>query len=114
MEEIPIPMASGDPAIIDHCPRCGHKNHLRAAYCNQCGRQLDPNRALKDDRGRARLHADLAHPINSPTRIEGGFGSPPAPGSPGASAGEPRVNHRAVTPTVARSSVARSAEIVSA
>jgi stage V sporulation protein G len=56
--------------LADHCPRCRHKNHLRAAYCNQCGARLDPDRAGKDERGRARLHADLAHPINAPTRIE--------------------------------------------
>jgi stage V sporulation protein G len=56
--------------LADHCPHCGHKNHMRAAYCNQCGRGLDADRAPKDVRGRARLHADLAHPINSPTRIE--------------------------------------------
>ncbi|HEX5054489.1 MAG TPA: SpoVG family protein [Planctomycetota bacterium] len=56
--------------LADHCQRCHHKNHLRAAFCNQCGSKLDPDRAPKDQRGRARLHADLAHPINSPTRIE--------------------------------------------
>ncbi len=56
--------------LADHCGRCRHKNHLRAAYCNQCGSRLDPDRAPKDERGRARLHADLAHPINAPTRIE--------------------------------------------
>lgn len=56
--------------LADHCPRCHHKNHLRAAYCNQCGGKLDPERAPRDARGRARLHADLAHPINSATRIE--------------------------------------------
>jgi stage V sporulation protein G len=56
--------------LADHCTRCNHKNHLRAAYCNQCGGKLDPERAPKDMRGRARLHADLAHPINSTTRIE--------------------------------------------
>ena len=56
--------------LADHCQRCHHKNHLRAAYCNQCGGKLDPERAPRDGRGRARLHADLAHPINSPTRIE--------------------------------------------
>jgi len=56
--------------LADHCPRCHHKNHLRAGYCNQCGHRLDPDRAAKDERGRARLHADLAHPINSTTRIE--------------------------------------------
>ena len=32
--------------------------------------RLDPERAVKDGRGRSRLHADLAHPINSATRIE--------------------------------------------
>jgi len=56
--------------LADHCVRCNHKNHLRAAFCNQCGAKLDPERAPKDVRGRARLHADLAHPINSATRIE--------------------------------------------
>lgn len=56
--------------LADHCPRCSHKNHMRAGYCNQCGAELDPDRAPRDERGRARLHADLAHPINSQTRIE--------------------------------------------
>jgi len=56
--------------LADHCPRCHHKNHLRASFCNHCGTRLDPDRAPKDGRGRARLHADLAHPINSATRIE--------------------------------------------
>lgn len=56
--------------LADHCPRCHHKNHLRAGYCNQCGHRLDPDRAQKDARACARLHADLAHPINSTTRIE--------------------------------------------
>ena len=56
--------------LADHCQRCHHKNHLRASYCNQCGNKLDAERAPRDARGRARLHADLAHPINSATRIE--------------------------------------------
>lgn len=56
--------------LADHCAKCHHKNHLRAGFCNQCGARLDPERAPKDGRGRARLHADLAHPINSATRIE--------------------------------------------
>lgn len=56
--------------LSDHCGRCHHKNHLRASFCNNCGNRLDPERASKDERGRARLHADLAHPINSATRIE--------------------------------------------
>ena len=56
--------------LADHCPRCGHKNHLRSSFCNQCGGHLDSDRAQRDGRGRARLHADLAHPINSECRIE--------------------------------------------
>jgi stage V sporulation protein G len=56
--------------LADHCARCNHKNHLRASYCNHCGGRLDPDRAQRDARGRARLHADLAHPINSATRIQ--------------------------------------------
>ena len=52
--------------LADHCPRCGHKNHMRSCYCNQCGSQLDPDRAPRDERGRARLHADLAHPMAPP------------------------------------------------
>lgn len=56
--------------LADRCRRCGTKNHLRAAYCNGCGGQLDPERAEPDQRGRARLHADLAHPINSRCRLE--------------------------------------------
>jgi stage V sporulation protein G len=56
--------------LADHCARCHHKNHLRASFCNHCGTRLDPERAVKDGRGRSRLHADLAHPINSATRIE--------------------------------------------
>jgi stage V sporulation protein G len=56
--------------LADRCPRCGTKNHLRAAFCNGCGVKLDPDRAPRDERGRARLHADLAHPINSHCRME--------------------------------------------
>jgi stage V sporulation protein G len=56
--------------LTDKCDRCHHKNHLRAAYCNQCGTRLDPDRAGRDAAGRVRLHADLAHPINSSCRID--------------------------------------------
>lgn len=56
--------------LSDRCSRCGTKNHLRAAFCNGCGNRLDPDRAPRDERGRARLHADLAHPINSECRLE--------------------------------------------
>ena len=51
-----------------HCPQCGCKNHLRAAYCNQCGSRLREHAMAKDDEGRAKLYADIAHPINSACR----------------------------------------------
>lgn len=55
--------------LADRCARCGGKNHLRASFCNGCGGRLDAQRAGTDYRGRARLHADLAHPINSKCRM---------------------------------------------
>lgn len=54
--------------LSDRCPRCSSKNHLRANYCNDCGVRLRERRVGRDSRGRARLHADIAHPINSPCR----------------------------------------------
>jgi stage V sporulation protein G len=54
--------------LTDRCPGCGSKNHLRARFCNQCGSRLDEDRAIRDQDGRAKLHADIAHPINSACR----------------------------------------------
>jgi stage V sporulation protein G len=54
--------------LTAHCPQCGCKNHLRAAYCNQCGTRLKDDRAARDEEGRAKLYADIAHPINSSCR----------------------------------------------
>jgi stage V sporulation protein G len=54
--------------LTDRCGQCGCKNHLRARHCNQCGHKLDEERALRDADGRAKLHADIAHPINSACR----------------------------------------------
>jgi stage V sporulation protein G len=54
--------------LTDRCPSCGSKNHLRARYCNQCGSKLDEDRATRDADGRVKLHADIAHPINSACR----------------------------------------------
>src|SRR5262249_16318046 len=54
--------------LTDRCPQCGCKNHLRARFCNQCGHKLDEDRATRDADGRAKLHADIAHPINSSCR----------------------------------------------
>jgi stage V sporulation protein G len=54
--------------LTAHCPQCGCKNHLRAAHCNQCGGRLADDRLVKDEDGRAKLYADIAHPINSGCR----------------------------------------------
>jgi stage V sporulation protein G len=54
--------------MSDHCDKCGGKNHLKARYCNNCGTSLPENRARKDMKGRMKLHADIAHPINAECR----------------------------------------------
>lgn len=54
--------------LTDKCPRCSAKNNLRAAFCNDCGQRLQADRALKGQDGRAKLYADVAHPINSECR----------------------------------------------
>src|SRR4030043_378597 len=54
--------------MSDHCPKCGGKNHLRAKFCNNCGASLGEDRARKDIKGRMKLHADIAHPINAQCR----------------------------------------------
>jgi len=54
--------------LTDRCPKCYTKNHLRALHCSQCGAKLDDERAIKDNDGRAKLYADIAHPINSSCR----------------------------------------------
>jgi len=54
--------------MSDHCDKCGGKNHLRAKFCNNCGAALSDNRARKDFKGRMKLHADIAHPINAECR----------------------------------------------
>ncbi|MGA2171706.1 MAG: SpoVG family protein [Sedimentisphaerales bacterium] len=54
--------------MSDHCEKCGGKNHLRAKYCNNCGATLPEDRARKDMKGRMKLHADIAHPINADCR----------------------------------------------
>lgn len=54
--------------LADHCPKCGAKNHMRARFCNNCGGHLNENRAGRDAKGRKKLHADIAHPINADCR----------------------------------------------
>jgi len=54
--------------LTAHCPKCGYKNHLRGLYCNQCGRNLKEEPQIRDQEGRTKLYADIAHPINSECR----------------------------------------------
>ena len=54
--------------MTDHCAKCRGKNHLGAKFCSGCGAALSDNRAKKDPRGKAKLHADIAHPINARCR----------------------------------------------
>ncbi len=54
--------------LCDRCTSCGSKNHLRARFCNDCGRRLRSARGSQDDRGRVRLYADIAHPIHQGAR----------------------------------------------
>ena len=54
--------------LTAHCPQCGCKNHVRASYCNQCGGRQREHNTSKDDDGRSKLYADIAHPINSACR----------------------------------------------
>jgi len=53
--------------LTDHCPKCSGKNHLRAKFCNDCGARL-PQERVSDEDVQGKLHADIAHPINSECR----------------------------------------------
>jgi len=55
--------------LTDHCPKCGGKNHLRAKFCNDCGARL-PEHRVSDEDAQGKLHADIAHPINSECRAK--------------------------------------------
>lgn len=54
--------------LTSRCPQCGCKNHLRAVHCNQCGLRMKEDRVPKDENGRCKLYADIAHPINTGCR----------------------------------------------
>ena len=53
--------------LADRCPKCGYKNHLRAHFCNECGKELGEQRGKRVTK-RGKLHADIAHPINADCR----------------------------------------------
>ncbi|MGI9518502.1 MAG: septation protein SpoVG family protein [Pirellulaceae bacterium] len=54
--------------LTAHCRQCNAKNHLRARFCNQCGKRMGGDKYTFDDQGRAKLYADIAHPINAESR----------------------------------------------
>ena len=54
--------------LMDHCRKCGGKNHLRARFCNGCGGVLPENRGSEELRNK--MHCDVAHPINAQMRSE--------------------------------------------
>ncbi len=54
--------------LTSHCSKCRTKNHLRARYCNQCGTRLKNEELAYDQNGRAKLYADIAHPVNAKCR----------------------------------------------
>jgi len=53
--------------LTSHCKRCGHKNHLRAQFCNQCGARVRSEGEHSNDPPQ-KLYADVAHPVNSECR----------------------------------------------
>ena len=50
-----------------HCGKCNSKNPLKAAFCNACGNKIRQHPPRNND-GRVRLYADIAHPINAECR----------------------------------------------
>ena len=54
--------------MTSNCYKCRTKNHLRANYCNNCGSRLKPEHIEQDQMGRAKLYADIAHPVNARCR----------------------------------------------
>ena len=54
--------------LTSNCFKCRTKNHLRARFCNHCGARLKSDSLPQDSDGRARLYADIAHPVNAACR----------------------------------------------
>ncbi|HIA28275.1 MAG TPA: stage V sporulation protein G [Planctomycetes bacterium] len=50
------------------CTRCAFKNQVRSNYCNDCGTEIPIELSERAEEGRTKLHADVAHPINSDCR----------------------------------------------
>lgn len=54
--------------LSSHCHKCRSKNHLKAKYCNNCGSRQRSEHVSFDGDGRAKLYADVAHPVNAECR----------------------------------------------
>ncbi|MBN1435805.1 MAG: SpoVG family protein [Sedimentisphaerales bacterium] len=54
--------------LTDRCQSCGAKNPLRSRFCADCGARLPEGRMRRNIGGRTKLHADVAHPVNSEAR----------------------------------------------
>jgi stage V sporulation protein G len=54
--------------LTSNCHKCHTKNHLRSNYCNNCGAKLRSDQVSHDSGGRAKLYADIAHPVNAQCR----------------------------------------------
>lgn len=54
--------------LTERCPRCGGKNNLRSRFCSDCGARLPEFQPRRGPGGRTKLHADVAHPVNSQCR----------------------------------------------
>jgi stage V sporulation protein G len=54
--------------LTGNCRKCNTKNHLKANYCNNCGERLVNQQIMFDSTGRAKLYADIAHPVNARCR----------------------------------------------
>ena len=54
--------------LTSNCSKCRSKNHIRARYCNNCGTRQRKGSPEIDSDGRAKLYADIAHPVNAECR----------------------------------------------
>lgn len=58
--------------LRDVCQNCGYTNPVRAKFCNECGKALNPTSRMSepthDDAERQSDHRDIAHPITSEFR----------------------------------------------
>ena len=54
--------------LTSTCSKCRTKNHLRSNYCNNCGKRQPADQVSHDSGGRAKLYADIAHPVNAECR----------------------------------------------